>query len=283
MKKILVTGANGQLGSELRDLSSRYTDFQFIFLTREQLDISSKDSVDAVIAVHTPDYFINASAYTAVDLAEDEETKAFAVNADGAGYIAEACKKINCKLIHISTDYVFDGSSKRPYVEDDVVSPLGAYGRSKLAGEHACLDNDPDCIIIRTSWVYSVHGKNFVKTMKKLLTEREEIGVVADQYGCPTYAKDLAEAIMHIISCGVWKPGIYHFCNEGAITWFEFAREIKDLIGSKCNILPLTTEQYPVKATRPKFSVMNTDKIVASFNIHKKDWKSSLKACVERL
>lgn len=283
MKKILVTGANGQLGSELRDLSGGFPQYQFIFLTKDELDITDRERVDSVFGLHLPDYCINASAYTAVDKAETEEELAFLVNADGAGHIAAAASKYNSRLIHISTDYVFDGTSKRPYVEEDVVSPINVYGRSKRAGEEACLKENKETIIIRTSWLYSVHGKNFVKTMMKLLSEKEEIGVVSDQYGSPTYAADLAAAVMKIISSEKWKPGIYHYANDGSTSWFEFANEIKKLMAAPCNIRPLSTEEYPVMAVRPRFSVMNTDKIVTEFAVEKKDWKNSLAACVSRL
>jgi dTDP-4-dehydrorhamnose reductase len=283
MKKILVTGSAGQLGSELRELSDRYRQYQFIFTTQDDLDITNRGKVEEAFERHRPDYCVNASAYTAVDQAETDEVNAFLVNADAAGYIAAAAKQYDTKLIHISTDYVFDGTSKRPYVEQDVVSPLSAYGRSKRAGEEACINENDECIIIRTSWLYSSYGKNFVKTMMRLLKEKEEIGVVSDQYGSPTYAADLAEAILQIIDSNNWKPGIYHYANDGAISWFEFANEIKKLIASSCRIRPLSTEEYPVKAVRPKYSVMNTDKIVTNFGIEKKDWKNSLSACISRL
>ncbi len=283
MQKILVTGANGQLGSEFRDLAASYDQFEFIFCTKEELDITNATAVETYFREHSPSFCVHAAAYTAVDLAETEELQAFTVNADGTANIAAASARFNCRLVHISTDYVFDGSSKRPYVEEDVVAPLNAYGRSKLEGEKVCMLEDPQSVIIRTSWVYSAHGKNFVKTMKRLLQEKEEIGVVADQYGSPTYAKDLAQAIMQIIVSGKWLPGIYHYANSGAISWFDFAGEIKRQISSACLIKPLRTEEYPVKAVRPRYSVMNTDKIVTSYHVQIKDWKNSLSACLERL
>jgi dTDP-4-dehydrorhamnose reductase len=283
MEKILVTGANGQVASELKELAVSISSYEYIFLAKEQLDITNRDAVLNYFNDHKPAYCINCSAYTAVDQAETDVQTAFDVNAKGAGNLAEACECSGAKLLHISTDYVYDGNAQHEYSESDPVHPLNVYGESKLAGEQAILSANPSCVILRTSWVYSAYGKNFVKTMLRLLKERNEIGVVADQYGNPTYAKDLAEAIMHIIDSRKWTPGVYHYSNEGVISWFDFACEIKKLIHSSCQINPLRTDEYPVKAVRPKYSGMKKQKIVTTYEVPIKDWKNSLKHCVERL
>jgi len=282
-KKILVTGSNGQLGSELKELALSFPQFQFLFFDRGQLPVNDKIKVEDVIAQHRPDYLINCAAYTAVDKAESERELANEINGTAVGILASICKKYGTKFIHVSTDYVFNGNASKPLKETNSVDPVNAYGASKLLGEQLALQNNPESIIIRTSWVYSFYGKNFVKTMMRLMKEKESIGVVNDQIGSPTYAADLAEAILQIISSGQWKGGIYNFSNEGIISWFDFANEIKRLIDSSCVVSPLTTEQFPTPAKRPKYSVLDKTKIRQTFSIQLKDWKESLEVCVGKL
>lgn len=281
--KILVTGSNGQLGNELRDLASLYPQYEFVFTGLPELSITDKDAVENFFKEARPAYLINCAAYTAVDKAESEKEINDLINGTAVGILANACKNYGAKFIHISTDYVFDGNATSPLKESDEVDPVNAYGASKLLGEELAFKNDPDTIIIRTSWVYSFHGKNFVKTMMRLMSEKESIGVVSDQVGSPTYAADLAEAIMQIISSGKWQAGIYNYSNEGTISWFDFANEIKKLIGSSCLVNALTTEQFPTPAKRPKYSVLDKTKIQQTFSIQLKDWKESLKHCIDKL
>ncbi|MBL7731219.1 MAG: dTDP-4-dehydrorhamnose reductase [Chitinophagaceae bacterium] len=275
-QKILVTGSNGQLGKELRDIATHFPQYDFIFLGREDLPIHHFEMVRHYFSTYHPQYVINCAAYTAVDRAEQEKDLAFQVNGEAVGVLAAVCKEHHCRFIHISTDYVFDGNGTAPYKEEDAVSPVNTYGASKLEGERQAMLLNPDSIIIRTSWVYSVHGKNFVRTMLKLMAEKESINVVSDQAGSPTYAADLAEAIMDIISYNEWKPGIYHYSNEGNITWFDFANAIKEISGSQCVVNPIPTSSYPTPAKRPAYSVMDKTKITQAFGIGLKDWKDSL-------
>lgn len=280
---ILVTGSNGQLGSELKELASSYPQFHFVFLDRAELSINDKISVEKTFSEHQPAYLINCAAYTAVDKAEVEKDLAYDINGTAVGLLASASKQHGTKFIHISTDYVFNGNASAPLKETDEIDPVNIYGASKLSGERLAFENNPDSIVIRTSWVYSFYGKNFVKTMTRLMNEKESIGVVNDQIGSPTYAADLAEAIMQIIGSGKWQPGIYNYSNEGIISWFDFANEIKRLIQSECKISALTTEQFPTPAKRPKYSVLDKTKIQQTFSIKLKNWKESLKTCVEKL
>jgi len=285
---ILVTGSNGQLGKELQLLETTYAGFRFVFLSREELSIHHTGSVEKAFATYQPQYLINCAAYTAVDKAESEKELAFEINGEAVGVLAAACKENNCRFIHISTDYVFDGTASGPYQTDAAVNPQSVYGASKLEGEKQAFSNNGESIIIRTSWVYSSFGKNFVKTMIKLMAEREELNVVNDQIGQPTYAADLAEAIMKIVAdCQLqiasWKPGIYHFSNTGIISWFDFAVVIKELTGSSCKINPIPTSQYPTPARRPVYSVLDSSGIVAAFGIELKDWKESLRTCLAKL
>jgi dTDP-4-dehydrorhamnose reductase len=281
--KILVTGANGQLGSDLRDLSSSYPHYEFIFTDVAELSIVDKEAVDDFFKKERPAFLINCAAYTAVDKAETDRALCDQINGTAVGILASACKQHGTRFIHISTDYVFDGNASSPLKETDLVDPVNAYGASKLLGEQLAVENDPNVIIIRTSWVYSFYGKNFVKTMMRLMSEKESIGVVNDQVGSPTYAADLAEAIMQIISSGRWEPGIYNFSNDGIISWLDFANEIKRLINSSCVVNPLTTEQFPTPAKRPKYSALDKSKIQSTFPVRLKDWKDSLRTCINKL
>ena len=282
-QKILVTGSNGQLGKELKKIETSFPQFDFTFLSREDLPIHHFEMVRSYFNVYHPQYLINCAAYTAVDRAESEKDLAFQINGEAVGVLAAICKKNYTKLIHISTDYVFDGTASTPYKEDSPTNPQSVYGASKLEGEKQALQFNPDSIIIRTSWVYSEYGKNFVKTMLKLLQENEEISVVNDQVGSPTYAADLADVIMQIIASQNWEAGIYNYSNEGIISWYDFAVAIKELMGSNCRINPIPTSQYPTPAKRPAYSVLDKSKIQKAFGIELKDWKESLSACLTNL
>jgi dTDP-4-dehydrorhamnose reductase len=283
MKKILVTGGNGQLGNELKELASSYSQYEFFFTDLPELSITDENAVENFFKEVKPSFLINCAAYTAVDKAESEKEINNLINGTAVGILAKACKNHRTKFVHISTDYVFNGNATAPLKESDETDPVNAYGSSKLLGEKLALENDPDTIIIRTSWVYSFHGKNFVKTMVRLMSEKESIGVVSDQVGSPTYAADLGEAIMQIIASGKWQAGIYNYSNEGVISWFDFANEIKRLIGSPCVVNALTTEQFPTPAKRPEYSVLDKTKIQETFSVQIKDWKESLKRCIDKL
>ncbi|WP_378104157.1 dTDP-4-dehydrorhamnose reductase [Chryseobacterium sp. sg2396] len=284
MKKILVIGGNGQLGSCIRKIASEFElDYEFSFTDSQTVDITNEDQVNSFFTEYKPDYCINASAYTAVDLAEKENEKAFAVNADGVGYLAQACKDINAILIHVSTDYVFDGETNLCYSEDDFTNPIGVYGESKLKGEELAMEINPKTIILRTSWLYSEFNKNFVKTMLNLFSQKDELGIVGDQFGQPTNATDLAEAIMSIIETREKKYGIFHFSNYPETTWFEFAEKIAEFSGSKIKLNKLTTDQYPTPAKRPKRSTMCLDKIEKVYNVETRHWENSLEECIEIL
>jgi dTDP-4-dehydrorhamnose reductase len=283
MKKILVTGANGQLGQSLQKLSQKEKAFQFLFTDSETLDITNKEEVLNFFWQNEPDVCINAAAYTAVDLAETDTEKAFLVNADGTENLALACAEYNAQFIHVSTDYVFDGTNNLEYTEEDFTNPLGVYGASKLAGEELALEANPCTIILRTSWVYSEFGKNFVKTMLSLFATKEELNVVADQYGQPTNATDLAEAILTIVKTEKKTPGIFNFSNEGKISWYDFAQKIAELSGSKIKINPIVTSQYPTPAKRPQNSTLDLSKIKSTYHINIKPWEESLAKTIQLL
>ena len=283
MKKILVTGANGQLGQCLQKISSQFEEFEFIFTDSETLDITNKEEVNDFFWQNAPDFCINAAAYTAVDLAETDIEKAFLVNADGTENLAEACAENNAQFIHVSTDYVFDGENNLAYTEEDFTNPLGVYGASKLAGDELALEVNPCSVILRTSWVYSEFGKNFVKTMLNLFAAKEELSIVADQFGQPTNANDLAEAIMKIIKSGKITPGIFNFSNLGRISWFDFAEKIAELSEAKIKLNAIETSQYPTPAKRPKNSVLDLDKISKTYAVPLKPWEESLEDCVQIL
>ena len=283
MKKILVTGANGQLGQCLQKISSQFEEFEFIFTDSETLDITIKEEVNDFFWQNAPDFCINAAAYTAVDLAETDIEKAFLVNADGTENLAEACAENNAQFIHVSTDYVFDGENNLAYTEEDFTNPLGVYGASKLAGDELALEVNPCSVILRTSWVYSEFGKNFVKTMLNLFATKEELSIVADQFGQPTNANDLAEAIMKIIKSEKITPGIFNFSNLGRISWFDFAEKIAELSEAKIKLNAIETSQYPTPAKRPKNSVLDLDKISKTYGVQLKPWEESLEGCVQIL
>lgn len=280
---VLVTGANGQMGMEFRELEKKFLSYQFIFAAKEQLLIQDMDQVNNFFTKYKPSFCINCAAYTAVDKAESEKETAFLVNATATGILALACEQFNTKLFHISTDYVFDGQSPVPYNEEDLTKPINQYGASKLKGEELCLENNPNAIIIRTAWVYSAYGNNFVKTMLRLMKDRSAINVVSDQIGAPTYAGDLAAAIMQIIEDGNWVGGIYHYSNKGKISWYDFALAIKELSESACQVHPIPASQYPTPAKRPSFSLLNSAKIQHTYSISIPEWKESLKNCLLQL
>ena len=284
MKKILIIGGKGQLGNCFQKIAPNYEDrYEFNFTDSHTLDITDSEQVSDYFYDYKPDFCINASAYTAVDLAETESEKAFAVNADGVANLAEACTENNCTLIHISTDYVFDGETNISYSEDDFTNPQGVYGASKRKGEELALDLNPKTVIIRTSWLYSEFNKNFVKTMLNLFSIKDELGIVSDQFGQPTNANDLAEAVMKIIETEPKTYGIFHFSNYPETSWFGFASKIAELSNSKIKLNAITTEQFPTPAKRPKRSTMSLDKIEKEYGIEPKHWENSLEECIEIL
>ncbi|WP_250255298.1 dTDP-4-dehydrorhamnose reductase [Chryseobacterium sp. Marseille-Q3244] len=284
MKKIAVIGSNGQLGNCIRKIAPDFENqYEFLFTDSTILDVTNAEQVNDFFYDNKPDFCINASAYTAVDLAEKEEEKAFAVNADGVAHLAQACADYKTILIHVSTDYVFDGDTNLPYSEDDFTNPIGVYGASKRKGEELALEINPNTIILRTSWLYSEFNKNFVKTMLNLFSQKTELGIVADQFGQPTNANDLADAIMEIIENPNKTFGIFHFSNYPETTWFDFAKKIAEFSKSSIQLNALTTEQYPTPAKRPVRSTMSLDKIEEIYKIEPKHWEHSLEECVDIL
>jgi dTDP-4-dehydrorhamnose reductase len=282
-KKILVTGAGGQLGKELRALESLNPDFQFLFFSRGELSIEKENELKRVFGTENPSYCINCAAYTAVDKVESDRDNAFLINAQAVQSLARVCHAVSCRFIHISTDYVFDGNSSKPLREDDRTSPINVYGESKLRGEELARLEDPDVLIIRTAWVYSEFGNNFVKTMIRLMKERDSVNVINDQIGSPTYAADLAAAILKICGAEKFVPGIFHYSNAGRISWYDFACAIKELTGSSCKVNPIPSSAYPTAARRPKFSLLNTSKITSMYSLTIPEWKNSLVKCLERI
>lgn len=282
--KILVTGSNGQLGSELKELSEKHR-AEFVFTDKHTLDITNVAAIESFFANQRVDIVINGAAYTAVDQAESDTEAAFLTNATAVGYLAAACKKHGAKLIHISTDFVFDGMKQKPYEEQDATRPLNTYGKSKLQGEQLCRQYNPDAIIIRTSWLYSSYGHNFVKTILRLSAEKKVLRVVDDQRGSPTYARDLAKAILLIIGHekGMSTSGIFHYSNLGECSWFDFASEIIALTDRNCSIVPIPSSEYPTPARRPHYSVLSKNKIVGTFGLTIPFWKDSLKECLKLL
>lgn len=284
MKKILVTGANGQLGQCIQKIAPDFEDrFEFIFADSQALDITDADSVSDYFYDHKPHFCINAAAYTAVDLAETESEKAFGVNAEGIKNLAEICAEYKTVLIHVSTDYVFNGDTQISYSEDSFTDPQGVYGASKLAGEELALAANPKTVVIRTSWLYSEFSKNFVKTMLNLFRQRSELGIVNDQFGQPTNANDLAEAILKIIETEPKVYGVFHFSNYPETTWFHFAEKIAEFAKSPVKLNPITTEQFPTPAKRPVRSTMALDKIGETYGIEPEHWENSLQDCIEIL
>ncbi|MEP6728335.1 MAG: dTDP-4-dehydrorhamnose reductase [Bacteroidota bacterium] len=285
---ILVTGANGQLGTTIKALSVLYPQFQFRFLTRNDLPVHQPGLVQEYFKNALPDFCINCAAYTAVDKAEAEKELAMLVNGEAVGVLATVCKSFNTKLIHISTDYVFDGTASTPYKENDTTKAVNYYGETKLRGEQLCQQNNAGSIIIRTSWVYAENGSNFVKTMMRLMKERSSLNVVNDQLGSPTYAADLAKLILEIIAESQndekkWVPGIYHYSNEGIISWYDFAVAIKNLTSSNCEVHPVPTSMYPTPAKRPAYSALDKGKIKSVYHTLVPAWEKSLSICINRM
>ncbi|MFV0605637.1 MAG: dTDP-4-dehydrorhamnose reductase [Niabella sp.] len=283
-KKILVTGSNGQLGSEIRVLEKAFPQFEFRFTDYQELSIIDEVAVTQYFEEFKPDYCINCAAYTAVDKAEDPAERGLVndLNANAVGYLAKACNAHQTKFVHISTDYVFEGNGDRPYTVDDPTHPVSVYGITKLEGERQAIENT-DVIIIRTAWVYSSFGKNFVKTMMSLMQTKPSLNVVSDQFGTPTYAADLAAAILQIIASQRWISGIYHYTNEGQINWYDFAVAIKSIIKSNCEVHPIPTSDYPTPAQRPAWSVLDKSKIKEVYNVDIPDWEKSLELCINKL
>lgn len=281
--QILVTGANGQVGSELQFLINQYSDFSFIFVDKEELDITNEQAVKAFFADKKIDYCINCAAYTAVDKAETETTIAKAVNHLAVQHIAAACQQQGTRLIQLSTDYVYHNEQNTPFKEDDLTNPQGVYAQTKLEGDLAAL-NYNNAIVIRTSWVYSSFGNNFVKTMLRLGADRDKLTIIFDQIGSPTYARDLAKAMLDIIQ---QQPttfsGIYHYSNEGVCSWFDFAKAIFDYKNIACQTSPIETKDYPTPAKRPHFSLLNKAKIKATFDLEIPYWRDSLITCLDLL
>ena len=284
MNNILITGSKGQLGSELQKISHSY-DFQCFFTDVEELDITNYQAIEKFIQENQINFIINCAAYTNVDKAEDDETTANRINHLAVGNLATAAQRFDCFLVHISTDYVFDGTHHTPYQENEPTSPLGVYGKTKLDGEKAVLHSHCKHLIIRTSWLYSSFGNNFVKTMKRLTAEKDSLQVVFDQVGTPTYAADLAKAIFTIIQNPELNEhqGIYHFSNEGVCSWYDFAVEIRNVFGNDCKIDPCHSDEFPSKVKRPHFSVLDKSKIKKAFNLEIPYWKDSLIRCAELL
>jgi dTDP-4-dehydrorhamnose reductase len=283
--KILITGSKGQLGNEIRVLAEDYPDFDFLYTDIDELDITDQLKVNDFFATSQPQVIINCAAYTAVDKAESDETTAYLINATAVENLSRSASGIGALMVHISTDYVFDGKSYLPYCESDKTNPQSAYGRTKLAGEEAVLQFATKGVILRTSWLYSAFGNNFVKTMIKYGIERKELKVVFDQIGTPTYARDLAKAILGIIPSAIKYSGtdLFHYSNEGVASWYDFAKTIIAFSGINCNIKPILTRDYPSPTPRPCFSVLNKSKIKEKYNIDIPYWSDSVKDCIQRL
>lgn len=286
MHTIWVTGSKGQLGTEITLQKDVLENCRFIFTDIKELDLTNEAAVLDFAQKESPDLIINCAGYTAVDKAEEEQDKAFLLNCIVPAYLNKAAELAKGTLIHISTDYIFDGESEHPYREDDVPNPQSVYGKSKLAGEKEVLKNN-DNIVIRTAWLYSAHGNNFLKTMLRLGKEREEIGVVNDQFGSPTSAVDFADAILQVskqlLAGKKSAGGIYHYSNEGECSWYDFAVAIMDIAKLNCKVNPITTDQYPLPAKRPAYGIMSRNKIIQTFGISINQWAQSLSICIQKL
>lgn len=285
MKKILITGSKGQLGNELFLLHKEFKGFSFLFHDIDTLDLTDFKALERFILQHKPEFIVNCAAYTAVDKAEEEMQSVNLLNAEVPGKLAELSDRFNSFFIHISTDYVFDGRNHRPYKEDDLPNPLSVYGKSKFMGEQKVMIHN-NSIVIRTSWLYSQFGHNFIKTILRLGREKSSLSVVYDQIGAPTYARDLATVILELIRYteqNHYPRGIFHYSNEGVCSWYDFAKEINDIAGLNCKIIPITTDQYPLPAERPYYSIMDKSKIKKTLGIEIPYWKDSLKVCLKNI
>jgi dTDP-4-dehydrorhamnose reductase len=278
---VLITGSNGQLGSELQVASVDFPEFNYFFTDIDVLDICDIQALEDYVTANHIRAIVNCAAYTAVDKAEDDVELCYRINQKAVCNIAEVALKHALSIIHVSTDYVFDGSAHVPLTEDMPTSALGVYGKSKLAGENDLLRVCSDAIVIRTSWLYSSFGGNFVKTMLRLGAERDSLNVIFDQIGTPTYAADLAIAILKILSSDKWMPGIYHFSNEGVCSWYDFTKRIHKLAGIYCRVNPIETKEYPTRTPRPHYSVLNKSKIKSTFGIEIPYWEDSLEKCIQ--
>lgn len=283
MTTILITGSNGQLGNEMQLAAVRFPDFNYIYTDVAELDICDKGALDAFVKANNVNVIVNCAAYTAVDKAEDDVELCYKINRDAVRNIAEVASDNKVKVVHVSTDYVFDGTNYLPYTEDMPVCPATVYGKSKLEGEQALLENCMESVILRTAWLYSSFGNNFVKTMMKLGTERDSLGVIFDQVGTPTYAADLADAIMQLISSETFVPGIYHFSDEGVCSWYDFTKTIHRMANITCDVKPIETKDYPARTPRPHFSVLNKGKIKSTYGISIPHWEVSLEKCIQLL
>ena len=284
--KILITGANGQLGWELGQLAAAYPAFEFVLVDRSQLDLSFPETFEKIIQTIAPDCIVNTAAYTAVDKSETEKELSYTVNATAVQALASICKNLAIPFITYSTDYVFDGEATAPYETTTKVDPVNYYGSTKAAGEKMAIEANEDTIIIRTSWVFSSHGNNFVKTMMRLMKERAQLNIVADQNGRPTYAKDLAIATMKMIEAmnvGKSIRGVYHYANQGETTWYDFAAKIKAIAGLSCDLQPIETKDFPTPAKRPAYSVLDTSKIEHDLAIDIRHWEDALKDCIDHI
>ena len=282
--KILITGANGQLGTEMKNILEAKSPGITLYTDVEELDITDSKAVGEFIAKNEITHIVNCAAYTAVDKAEEDKALCAAINVDAVKNLASAADVAGAKIIHVSTDYVFDGTAHRPYNESDKVNPVSQYGTTKRQGETALLALAPNSIILRTAWLYSPYGKNFVKTMIRLGKELPVLKVVSDQIGTPTYAADLASAIYTILKSPQWIEGIYHFSNEGACSWYDFTKAIHRIAGiESCEVLPIPTEDYPTPATRPAYSILDKSKIKATYGISIPHWEESLNKCINRI
>ncbi len=280
---ILITGGEGQLAACIKDIAMHYSRFGFVFLPKAEMPVDDKAGVESAFERIRPQFCINCAAYTAVDKAESERENAFLINAEAVKNLAMVCAARQTKLLHISTDYVFNGSSSVPYKESDPVDPINVYGASKAEGEALAAAHDPGAVILRTSWLYSEHGHNFVKTMMRLMKEKEVLNIVNDQTGSPTYGIDLAHAIMKIIDSDRWLPGVYHYCNEGRISWYDFALAIKKMTGAGCTLHPVPALAYSTPAKRPAYSLLDTSKIRESYGVNIPRWEDSLRVCIANL
>lgn len=284
--KVLVTGANGQLGWELAQASKLFPQFEFVFVDRNAMDLSNPTELEGIVTLFAPDAIINTAAYTAVDKAETETLLAHTINADAVLTLAQIAKQKNITFITYSTDYVFNGNATSPYDTETPIDPVNYYGQTKADGEQMAMEANPNTIIIRTSWVFSSHGNNFVKTMMRLMKDKDALNVVGDQKGRPTFAKDLALATIKIlekINTGKTIKGIYHYANSGETTWFGFAEKIKALANLECDLTAITSDKFPTSAKRPAYSVLDTQKIEKDLEIEIPSWESALKQCIYQL
>jgi len=283
MQTILITGSHGQLGNEMQQAATRFPAFQYIYTDVDELDICDKNAINAFVKANGVSIIVNCAAYTAVDKAEDDAELCYRINRDAVKNIGEVARENKLKVVHISTDYVFDGTNYLPYTENMPVCPATVYGKSKLEAEQALMESCDQAVILRTSWLYSSFGNNFVKTMMKLGTERDSLNVIFDQIGTPTYAADLADSILRILSHETFVPGIYHFSDEGVCSWYDFTKTIHRLAHISCDVRPIETKDYPARTPRPHYSVLNKAKIKFTYGILIPHWEESLEKCIALL